>query len=146
MRQDVTAVMTPRRALEGRAMKRFMIVDTSSVVRKIAKRILVEEGAVVYEAEAGDHMIEMCSYEMPDCIIVSASLPDMEAPDAIAAVRAQPDGKKPKIILLTIELNVVKIMKAKRAGADGYMMKPFTRQILFDAINQAAPQQVANVA
>lgn len=80
----------------GLAMKRFMIVDTSSVVRKIAKRILNEEGAVVYEAEAGDHMLEMCSYEMPDCIIMTATLPDMEPHDAIAALRRLPDGKNPR--------------------------------------------------
>jgi two-component system, chemotaxis family, chemotaxis protein CheY len=127
-------------------MKRFMIVDTSSVVRKIAKRILMEEGAVVYEAEAGDHMLEMCSYEMPDCIIMSANLPDMEPQDAVATLRNLPDGRKPKIILLTIELNVGRIMKVKRAGADGYMMKPFTRQILFDAIRQVSPQQAVSTA
>lgn len=122
-------------------MKRFMIVDTSSVVRKIAKRILAEEGAVVYEAEAGDHMIEMCNYEMPDCCIVSSSLPDMESHDAIAALRRLPDGKRVKILLLTVELNIGKIMRAKRAGADGYMMKPFNREILFNAIKSVAPAE-----
>ena len=122
-------------------MKRFMIVDPSSVVRKIAKRILTEEGGVVYEAEAADHMIEMCNYEMPDCCIVSATLPDMECHDAIAAVRRLPDGKKVKILLLTIEMNVGKIMRAKRAGADGYMMKPFNREILFNAIKSIAPTE-----
>jgi two-component system chemotaxis response regulator CheY len=127
-------------------MKRFMIVDTSSVVRKIAKRILMEEGGVVYEAEAGDHMLEMCSYEMPDCIIMSASLPDMEPWDAVAALRALPDGRKPKILLLTIELNVGRIMKVKRAGADGYMMKPFNRQMLFDGIRSVAQPKVGNAA
>lgn len=122
-------------------MKRFMIVDTSSVVRKIAKRILTEEGAVVYEAEAGDHMIEMCNYEMPDCCIVSSSLPDMESHDAIAALRRLPDGKRVKILLLTVELNIGKIMRAKRAGADGYMMKPFNRELLFNAIKSVAPTE-----
>jgi two-component system, chemotaxis family, chemotaxis protein CheY len=118
-----------------------MIVDGSSVVRKIAKRILTEEGGVVYEAEAADHMIEMCNYEMPDCCIISSSLRDMEAHDAIATLRRMPDGKKVKIILLTIEMNVGRIMRAKRAGADGYMMKPFNREILFDAIRSVAPAE-----
>ena len=118
-----------------------MIVDASSVVRKIAKRILTEEGGVVYEAEAADHMIEMCNYEMPDCCIISSSLPDMEAADAIAALRRLPDGKKVKILLLTVEMNVGKIMRAKRAGADGYMMKPFNREILFNAIKSVAPAE-----
>ena len=122
-------------------MKRFMIVDASSVVRKIAKRILTEEGGVVYEAEAADHKIEMCNYELPDCCIVSANLPDMETADAISALRRLPDGKKVKILLLTIEMNVGKIMRAKRAGADGYMMKPFNREILFNAIKSVAPAE-----
>lgn len=118
-----------------------MIVDASSVVRKIAKRILADEGGVVYEAEAGDHMIEMCNYEMPDCCIVSSTLPDMETHDAIAALRRLPDGKKVKILLLTVEMNIGKIMRAKRAGADGYMMKPFNREILFNAIKSVAPAE-----
>jgi two-component system, chemotaxis family, chemotaxis protein CheY len=122
-------------------MKRFMIVDASSVVRKIAKRILTEEGGIVYEAEAADHMIEMCNYEMPDCCIVSSNLPDMETHDAIAALRRLPDGKKVRIILLTIEMNVGRIMRAKRAGADGFMMKPFNREILFNAIKSVAPAE-----
>jgi two-component system, chemotaxis family, chemotaxis protein CheY len=125
-------------------MKRFMVIDTSSVVRKIAKRILTEEGAIVYEAEAADHMLEMCSYEMPDCVIMSANLPDMEPQEAVAALRALPDGRKPRILLMTIELNVGKIMKVKRAGADGYMMKPFNRQMLFDAIRSVSPQMQAH--
>ena len=122
-------------------MKRFMIVDASSVVRKIAKRILSEEGGVVYEAEAADHMLEMCNYEMPDCCIISGSLPDMETHDAVAALRRLPDGKHVKILLLTVELNVGKIMRAKRAGADGYLLKPFNRELLFDAVKSVTPAQ-----
>jgi two-component system, chemotaxis family, chemotaxis protein CheY len=120
-------------------MKRFMIVDTSSVVRKIAKRILGDAGAVVYEAEAGDHMLEMCNYEMPDCIIVTSALPDMESHDAIAALRRLPDGKKAKILLMTVEMNVGRIMRAKRAGADGYLLKPFNRELLMAAVKSVAP-------
>jgi two-component system, chemotaxis family, chemotaxis protein CheY len=120
-------------------MKHFLIVETSSVVRKIAKRILAEEGGVVYEAETADHMIEICSYEMPDCIIISSNLPDMEAHDAVAALRRLPDAKNAKVLLLTVEMNVGKIMRAKRAGADGYMMKPFNREILLTAIKSVAP-------
>jgi DNA-binding NarL/FixJ family response regulator len=36
-------------------------------------------------------------------------------------------------------MNVGKIMRAKRAGADGYMMKPFNREILIDAIKSVSP-------
>jgi two-component system, chemotaxis family, chemotaxis protein CheY len=125
-------------------MKRFMVVDTSSVVRKIAKRILSEAGAIVYEAEAGDHMLEMCNYEMPDCIIVTSALPDMEAHDAIAELRRLPEGNKAKILLMTIELNVGRIMRAKRAGADGYLMKPFNRELLMDAVKSVSVQQTAD--
>jgi two-component system, chemotaxis family, chemotaxis protein CheY len=87
-------------------------------------------------------MLEMCNYEMPDCVIVTSTLPDMEAHDAIAALRRLPDGKKPKILLMTVELNVGRIMRAKRAGADGYILKPFNRELLMDALKSVSPPQV----
>ena len=115
-------------------MKRFMVVDASSVIRKIMKRILEKEGVMMQEAEAADHMIELCGYEMPDCIILSNALTDMNVEDAIRQVRGMHDGKKPTIILSLIEMNVGRIMRAKRAGADGYMLKPFDRASLLEAL------------
>ena len=121
-------------------MKRFLVVDTSSVIRKIVKRILAKEGVMTFEAEAGEHMLELCSYEMPECIIVSTSLDDMDIETAVRRIRGMKGGERPKIVISLVDLNVGRIMRAKRAGADGYLLKPFDRASLLAALSVAFEQ------
>ena len=64
-------------------MKRCMFVDNSSVIRKVAKRILGGPDMVVIEAATGLDAVEMCAADMPDIIVVDGALPDMQAVDVI---------------------------------------------------------------
>ncbi len=56
-------------------MKRCMFVDSSSVIRKVAKRILGSSELLVIEADRGQGAIDMCSADMPSIIVVDSSLP-----------------------------------------------------------------------
>jgi two-component system chemotaxis response regulator CheY len=69
-------------------MKRCMFVDDSSVIRKVAKRILAGPEMVVIEAATGLDAIEMCAADMPDIIVVDGSLPDMPTSEVIRRIRA----------------------------------------------------------
>lgn len=108
-------------------MKRFLIVDDSSVVRKVAKRILESEGFFVAEASGGTEALGLCRAEMPDTIILDATLPDISAVDFITEVLGIPCAKKPQIAICLVELDIPAIMRAKRAGASSYILKPFNR-------------------
>lgn len=119
-------------------MKRCLIVDDSPVIRKVAKRILSDADMVVSEAESGARALAMCSSEMPDIVVLDSNLPDMQASEIISAVRAMENGKKPRIILCLPEVDLVKIMRAKRAGASGYILKPFDRELLLSHFSQIA--------
>ena len=68
---------------EDPEMKRCMFVDDSSVIRKVAKRILGGSDMIVIEAATGLDAVEMCAAEMPDVIVVDGALPDMQAVDVI---------------------------------------------------------------
>ena len=103
-------------------MKRCMFVDDSSVIRKVAKRILGGSDMVVIEAATGHDAVEMCAAEMPDVIVVDGALPDMQAVDVIRRVRAMESATKPQILISLVEVDVASIMKAKRAGAQGYLL------------------------
>ena len=76
-------------------MKRCMIVDDSSVIRKVAKRILSSPQLLVSEASSATEAIYMCEADMPDVIMLDATLPDMDTVDFIrqamteAKVRAE---------------------------------------------------------
>ena len=113
-------------------MKRCMFVDDSSVIRKVAKRILGGSYMIVIEAATGLDAVEMCAAEMPDVIIVDAALPDMQAEDLIRRVRAMDSAVKPQILISLVEVDVGSIMRAKRAGAQGYLLKPFNRPQLLE--------------
>ena len=114
-------------------MKRCMFVDDSSVIRKVAKRILGGPEMEIIEAATGLDAIAMCVGDMPDIIVVDGALPDMSSTEVfIRRVRAIESPVKPQIAICLIEVDVGAIMRAKRAGAQGYVLKPFKRPQLLE--------------
>lgn len=124
--------------MDGRdyGMKRCMIVDDSNVIRKVAKRILATPEMAVVEACDGREALSICAAEMPDIIVVDAQLPDMATVDFIRQAMALPAAVKPRIVICMTEFDVGAIMRAKRAGAKGYILKPFNRPILLERFRE----------
>jgi two-component system chemotaxis response regulator CheY len=117
-------------------MKRCMFVDDSSVIRKVAKRILGGPELIVVEAGSGAEALDMCQHDMPDIIVVDSVLPDMTAVEFIQRARGIPTDVKPQIMLCLVEVDIGAIMRAKRAGAQGYLLKPFNRAQLIERFRQ----------
>lgn len=130
-----------RNSASGVNMSRCMIVEKSAVVRKVAKRILTVEDRFVAEAATAAEALGMIKAEMPDTIIVEVNPADMDLIDFLRAVRAIEAEVTPVIVVAMIEMDLVQMTKAKRAGADDYLLKPFDRtQLLtrFEQITKAA--------
>jgi two-component system chemotaxis response regulator CheY len=109
-----------------------MIVDDSSVIRKVAKRILNGPEMLVVEAATGAQALDMASAYMPDIIVVDHALRDMQTCEFIRQVVAlQPDAR-PRIMICMPQFDLGAIMRAKRAGAAGFLMKPFNRAQLME--------------
>lgn len=122
-------------------MRTCLIVDDSSVVRKVARRILEDLDYSVDEAEDGQEAIDKCRQEMPDAILLDWNMPIMSGLEFLKLLRAYVGGEKPRVIYCTIENDIGAIAMALKAGADDYMMKPFDRAILvskFDRPETAA--------
>jgi len=117
-------------------MKRCMIVDGSNVIRKVARRILEGPDMIIVDASHGEEAIAMCAAQMPDVIMVDNALPDMAGIDFIRSVTAIESDRKPDILLSMSQLDIGTIMRAKRAGAKGYMLKPFNRPQLLERFRQ----------
>ncbi|TDQ67318.1 two-component system chemotaxis response regulator CheY [Maritalea mobilis] len=111
-------------------MKTCLIVDDSSVIRKVARRILEEIGFEVDEAEDGQEAFEKCTKNMPDTILLDWNMPVMSGLEFLKKLRSYVGGEMPKIVFCTTENDVGHIAMALKAGADEYMMKPFDREIL----------------
>ena len=130
-------------------MKRCMFVDHSSVIRKVAKRILGGPEMLVVEAGSGYEALDLCAADMPDFIVVDTALPDMAAVEFIRHVRALQTPIFPRIAICLLEVDVGTIMRSKRAGAQGYILKPFNRSQLierFRLLQTAAATAAASAA
>lgn len=119
-------------------MRSCLIVDDSSVVRKVARRLLEDLDYIVDEAEDGQEAIEKCRKEMPDAILLDWNMPIMSGLEFLKLLRAYVGGEKPRVIYCTIENDVGAIALALKAGADDYMMKPFDRNVLISKFQDKA--------
>lgn len=118
-------------------MKRLMIVDDSSVIRKVAKHVLGNPDIAIVEAESGKRALALCAEHLPDVIVCDVTLPDMTFLEFITSVKDVAEGNMPKILVNHHEVNLPVIMKAKRAGASGFILKPFNRPTLLQSFEQS---------
>lgn len=106
-------------------MKHCLVVDDSSSIRKVARKILQDANFRVSEAESRRDGLDACRDEMPDCIVLDWQMPDGDAITFLSKLRALPGGDRPKVIYLTSENDPLQVARVLRSGADVHMMKPF---------------------
>jgi len=109
-------------------MKTCLIVDDSSVIRKVARRILEGLDFQIVEAENGEEAIASCQRQLPDAILLDWNMPKMDGYDFLRLLRRLPGGDKPKVVFCATEYDVAQIARAMHAGADDFIMKPFDRE------------------
>jgi two-component system chemotaxis response regulator CheY len=112
------------------SMKHCLVVDDSSVIRKVARRILEDLSFTITEAEDGQQALEQCRRTMPDAILLDWNMPVMDGLEFLGQLRKLDGGQSPKVVFCTTENDVGHIARAIRAGANEYIMKPFDREIV----------------
>ena len=111
-------------------MKTCLVVDDSSVIRKVARRILEGLGFQIEEAEDGQKALEFCYETMPTAILLDWNMPVMDGYEFLRELRKLPCGQAPKVVFCTTENDVAHIARAMHAGANEYIMKPFDKDIV----------------
>ncbi len=111
-------------------MKNCLVVDDSSVIRKVARRILEGLQFQISEAEDGEQALDVCRQRMPDAVLLDWNMPKMDGYEFLRVLRRMPDGDRPKVVFCTTENDVAHIARALHAGANEYIMKPFDREIV----------------
>lgn len=113
-------------------MTHCMVIDDSSIIRKVVRRILEELRFEISEAEGAAAALEKCRNAMPDAILLDANMPDMSGLDFLQALRQLVGGQNPVVLYCSTENDVPGITEAIEAGASEFMLKPFDRDTLVE--------------
>src|ERR1700753_3397900 len=111
-------------------MRTCLVVDDSSVIRKVARRILEGLDFQIVEAEDGEKALEVCKRGLPEAILLDWNMPIMDGYEFLGNLRRMPGGDQPKVVFCTTENDVAHIARALHAGANEYIMKPFDKEIV----------------
>ena len=110
--------------------KTCLVVEDSSIVRKMARRILEGLGFDVVEAEDGVDALVVCKRAMPEAILLDWNMPVMDGYHFLCHLRRMPGGDAPKVVFCTTENGIDHITQAIDGGANEYIMKPFDKEIV----------------
>ena len=113
-------------------MSQALVVDDSRAMRAILGKQLKQLGYEVVEAEHGEQALERLAacVSMPVLALVDWNMPRMNGLDFIKAVRARRDFDTMRLMMVTTETELSQVQTALAAGANEYMMKPFTPDAL----------------
>ena len=110
---------------------RALIVDDSSVMRKIVERALRQAGLdplVVLEAGSGTEGLDLLRARNVDLILSDLNLPSMDGLEFLRQIRAQNLAPGIPVVMITTESSEEHVKQAIQAGAQGYIRKPFTAE------------------
>jgi two-component system, chemotaxis family, chemotaxis protein CheY len=115
---------------------RALVIDDSRTVRVIIGKILREVGIEVLEAANGrEGLDQLQQHPGLELVLVDWNMPQMNGLEFIRAVRAERAYDSVRILMVTTETEAEQVTRALGAGANEYLMKPFTKDILIAKLN-----------
>jgi two-component system, chemotaxis family, chemotaxis protein CheY len=114
-----------------------LVIDDSRVARLKLKRVLIERGFDVIEAGDGIEALELLAgTKPPDLAFVDWNMPRMNGLDFVKSVRRDQNYKNMVLMMVTSETEPRQMVRALHAGANEYLMKPYTAEGLMEKLAQ----------
>ena len=115
---------------------RFLVVDDFSTMRRIVRSLLKESGYTdVDEAEDGAVALKKLLASKFDFVVCDINMPNMNGFQLLNEVKSNDLLKHIPVLMVTAEARKEDILLAAKSGAAGYIVKPFTKNILDEKIN-----------
>ncbi len=116
---------------------KFLVVDDFSTMRRIVRNLLKELGYTnVDEAEDGSMALAKLRAEKFDFVVSDWNMPVMDGLTMLQNIRADPALAKLPVLMVTAEAKKENIIAAAQAGANGYVVKPFTAATLDEKLGK----------
>ena len=112
-----------------------LVVDDSSAMRMILKKILTEIGFKVSQAVHGlDGLERLKEHDDIDVALVDWNMPEMDGLEFVKALRGDHANADMRVMMVSAENDMSKIARALMMGADEYAMKPVTKEIIVEKL------------
>jgi len=119
-------------------MPKAIVVDDSRAIRMILARTLREAGFDVSEAGNGEEALQVLQcLDVVDLVMADWNMPVMDGLELLKQIRADSRHAATPVIMVTTEAEVEQMAIALDCGANEYVMKPFTKDILLDKLRLA---------
>ena len=111
--------------------KRILVVEDQEDNRQILRDLLTKNGYEIIEAENGEEALIAVEKQRPDLIVMDIQLPILDGYEATRRIKANPELRSIPIIVVTSYALSGDETKAREAGCDAYVTKPYSpRQLL----------------
>ena len=117
--------------------RRVLVVDDAKDVRQLARVSLTTAGFEVHQAATAAEALELATEVRPDCIVLDVQLPDASGHDICRALKTDPATAQATVVMLTTQGGADAKVMAYAAGADDYIVKPFSPRDLASRVGDA---------
>jgi two-component system cell cycle response regulator DivK len=116
--------------------KRVLVVEDQEDNRQIVRDLLTSVGYELIEAVTGQEGVSLAESQRPDLILMDIQLPGLDGYEATRRIKAKPELRQIPIIAVTSYALSGDDVKAKQAGCDDYVTKPFSPRALLAKIRE----------
>jgi len=114
---------------------RALVIDDSRATRAVIGRILKELSFEILEAGNGREALEKLKQAgQPDVALVDWNMPEMNGLDFVRAIRSESVYSGLPLLMVTTETELEHVALALQAGANEYIMKPFTKDMIVEKL------------
>ncbi len=113
-----------------------LVIDDSRAIRMILGRTLNRFGYEVFSASNGREALELIGQRGLNLsvILVDWNMPEMNGLEFVKTLRANPKFSRVPLMMVTTETEIEQMYRALEAGANEYVMKPFTDEVIADKL------------
>jgi DNA-binding response OmpR family regulator len=119
-------------------MKRILIVEDQQDIRELIRMSLEFDGFDIHEAENGDVALKLAAQLSPDLMLLDVMMPgSLDGLAVCQRIKSDPARKRTKVIMLSARNQAADRAAGLKAGADDYLVKPFSPRQLLQVVQRA---------
>ena len=119
--------------------RRILVVEDQEDNRRILHDLLTNAGYEIVQAENGEAALKAAAAERPDLILMDIQLPLLDGYEATRRIKADPALRAIPIIVVTSYALSGDESKARAAGCDAYITKPYSPRAILAKIREYVP-------